>query len=122
MLASRRAWLVYWPLFFERVGEILESVLGVVGLRCWFRVVTLPSPGGVERKLRRVAMRWILSIVGILLALLGGLWILQGTDVIRSGFMAGQMQYTILGIVVAIVGVGLLVLANRRQKGTPSAG
>ncbi len=62
-------------------------------------------------------MRWVLSIVGIVLILLGGLWTLQGTDIIHQGFMAGQMQYTFLGIVVGIIGIGLLVLANR-PRGT----
>ena len=66
-------------------------------------------------------MRWVLSVVGIVLALLGGVWTLQGTDILQRGFMAGHIQYAILGIVVAIAGIGLLVFANR-QRGTPSAG
>jgi hypothetical protein len=66
-------------------------------------------------------MRWLLSIVGGLLGLMGVLWILQGVNVIPVGFMAGHLQYALLGIVAAAVGIGLLVFANRRQPGAPSA-
>ncbi len=66
-------------------------------------------------------MKWLLDIVGVVLALFGIVWILQGTDVLTTGFMAGHIQYAILGVVVAIVGVGLVVLANRRRGGTPTA-
>jgi len=65
-------------------------------------------------------VKWLLNIVGIVLALLGILWILQGTDIITSGFMAGHIQYTFLGIVSAILGIALLLFNNRRQKGTPT--
>jgi uncharacterized integral membrane protein len=49
-----------------------------------------------ETATRRFNMRWLLSIVGIVLALLGTLWILQGTNIIRTGFMAGiySMRYS----------------------------
>lgn len=64
-------------------------------------------------------MKWLLDIVGIIVALLGVLWILQGTNIVPVGFMAGQMQYALLGIIAVVVGVGLIVFANRRQaRGT----
>ena len=61
-------------------------------------------------------MKWVGNIVGILLLLFGGVWILQGTNVLAVGFMAGQMQYAFLGIVAAIIGFALLVFTNRRPK------
>ncbi len=63
-------------------------------------------------------MRWLLNIVAGILALLGFLWILQGTNIVRSGFMAGHMPYAILGIAVLVVAIALLVFANRRPRGT----
>ena len=66
-------------------------------------------------------MKWLLDIVGVVLALFGIVWILQGTDILTTGFMAGHIQYAILGVIVAIVGVGVVVLANRRHRGTPTA-
>ena len=61
-------------------------------------------------------MRWILSIVGVLLALVGAFWFLQGINVIPVGFMAGRPEYAILGFIVAVLGIGLVVLVNRRAR------
>lgn len=60
-------------------------------------------------------MKWLLNIVGILLILFGGVWILQGTNVLTQGFMAGHIQYAILGLVLAVFGIALMVFANRRK-------
>jgi hypothetical protein len=66
-------------------------------------------------------MKWLLSIVGVVLVLLGGLWFLQGTNVVPVGFMAGHVQYALLGIAAVVVGLGLVLFANRRPRGAPSA-
>ena len=62
-------------------------------------------------------MKWIANIVGVILILIGIFWILQGTNIIPAGAMAGQGQWTVIGLVVGIVGVGLLVYVNRRRAG-----
>ncbi len=66
-------------------------------------------------------MKWVLRIVGVVLALLGALWFLQGIDVVPVGFMAGHIQYAVLGAGAVIVGFGLILFTNRRQRGAPSA-
>lgn len=66
-------------------------------------------------------MRWLLRIVGVVLTLLGTLWVLQGINVVRTGFMAGHIQYAFLGIVAAIIGIGLIALASWQRKGEASA-
>ena len=66
-------------------------------------------------------MKWIADIVGVIMALLGILWILQGTNVIRGGVMGGQGQWAVIGFVVGIIGIGLLVYVNRRPRNTPGA-
>lgn len=53
-------------------------------------------------------MRWVKTIVGILLLLIGALWILQGLNVVRGSFMSGQTMWLVIGVVVAVVGVWLL--------------
>jgi len=63
-------------------------------------------------------MKWLVTIAGVLLVLFGGVWILQGTSIITRGFMSGHVQYAILGIVSAVI--GLVVLANRRRPNTPA--
>jgi hypothetical protein len=66
-------------------------------------------------------MKWIANIVGVILTLLGILWILQGTNILRAGVMAGQSQWAVIGLVVGIGGIALLVYVNRRPGSTPRA-
>lgn len=61
-------------------------------------------------------MKWLLNIVGVILAALGILWILQGTNVLPGGLMGGHIQYAFLGLVALIVGIVLLFVANRRRR------
>jgi hypothetical protein len=61
-------------------------------------------------------MKWILNIIGIVFILVGVVWILQGVGIIMGSFMTGQIQYTYLGIGVGVVGIVLLLLANRRLR------
>jgi hypothetical protein len=61
-------------------------------------------------------MRWIWNILGVLLILIGILWILQGINVLPGSFMSGHIQYTFLGVVVDIIGLVLLVYTNRNRE------
>lgn len=61
----------------------------------------------------RVA-RIVSIVVGIIAVLVGALWIGQGSNLMHGGAMAGSKVWLIVGIVVAIVGIGLLVLGLRR--------
>ena len=64
-------------------------------------------------------MKWILTIVGVILLLMGGIWILQGFNILPVGFMAGQMQYALLGAILMIAGIGVLAFSRRRRKAVP---
>jgi hypothetical protein len=59
-------------------------------------------------------MRIAGTIVGIILILVGGLWILQGSNVIGGSVMSGQSQWLYVGIVLLIVGVIALWWTYRR--------
>jgi hypothetical protein len=59
-------------------------------------------------------MRIVLSVIGILLALAGAVWFLQGINVLPGSFMTGQTRWAIYGALAVIAGAGLLRLANRR--------
>ncbi len=61
-------------------------------------------------------MKWLLYIIGILLILIGLMWILQGVNVLLGSPMSGHIQYSILGIVVALIGAAAIILANRRGR------
>ncbi len=49
-----------------------------------------------------------LGLVGVVLVLLGLVWILQGTNVLPGSFMSGQLSYALLGAVAAMVGGALV--------------
>ncbi len=61
--------------------------------------------------------RWGLLVGGVLLALAGTVWTLQGLDLLgQSGGMNGQRIWALIGPVTALVGVVLIVRwFGRRQ-------
>ena len=61
-------------------------------------------------------MKWLLNILGVILALVGVIWILQGVNILPGSFMSGHILYAILGIIVGAVGAFLLTFTNRRRK------
>jgi len=63
-------------------------------------------------------MRILLNIVGVLCALSGCIWFLQGINVIPGSFMTGQTKWAIYGGVLLVVGIGVLVVANRGRVKT----
>ncbi len=64
-------------------------------------------------------MKWLLRIIGVVLALLGAFWFLQGVNIIPVGFMAGHLQYAFLGIAAVVAGIGLVMFTNRRRGDEP---
>jgi hypothetical protein len=56
----------------------------------------------------------ILKIIAVLLILSGGIWFLQGINVLPGSFMSGSPQWVINGGITLIVGVGLFWFANRK--------
>jgi protein-S-isoprenylcysteine O-methyltransferase Ste14 len=56
---------------------------------------------------------WVRGIIGVLLCLIGGVWIAQGTGALGGSMMSGHSQYAVLGVVVALIGIALLVWAWR---------
>jgi hypothetical protein len=62
---------------------------------------------------------WLRAIPGVLLCVIGAVWIGQGVGVIKGSPMTDHLQYAVLGAVVIAIGVALLVWANRlRTSGT----
>jgi hypothetical protein len=59
-------------------------------------------------------MKVVLNILGVLLILVGIVWILQGLNILMGSVMSGNIQWTIIGLVLDVVGIALLVYANRR--------
>jgi hypothetical protein len=60
-------------------------------------------------------MRIALTVVGILCLLMGGIWFLQGINILPGSFMTGQTKWAVYGGLLLAVGIALLVWANRRR-------
>lgn len=60
-------------------------------------------------------MKIVLYIVGILLIFIGGVWFLQGINVLPGSFMTGDIHWAIYGGIAVAAGIALLFLANRRR-------
>jgi hypothetical protein len=61
-------------------------------------------------------MKIALSIIGVPIILMGGTWFLQGINVMPGSVMTGQIQWAWYGGLVVLIGIGLLVFANRRRS------
>ena len=61
-------------------------------------------------------MRIALNVAGLLCVLMGGVWFLQGVNVLPGSFMTGQTKWAVYGALLLLVGVGLLMAANRRRS------
>jgi H+/Cl- antiporter ClcA len=61
-------------------------------------------------------MKWLLNILGIILILIGVIWLLQGINILPGSFMSGQPLYAVLGVIVGAIGTLLLFLNNRRHR------
>jgi hypothetical protein len=60
-------------------------------------------------------MRIALNVLGALLVLFGGVWFLQGINVLPGSFMTGQIRWAVYGGIAVAAGVAVLVVANRRR-------
>ena len=61
-------------------------------------------------------MKIALNLVGALLVLFGGIWFLQGINVLPGSFMTGQIRWAVYGGIAIAVGVAFLLAANRRRR------
>ena len=59
--------------------------------------------------------RPVLLGIGAVLVLVGAVWFLQGIDVLGGSGMSGKTLWAVVGPIVALVGVGVLVLGARRR-------
>ena len=72
--------------------------------------------GGVLGPNEGENMRIAFNIVGAVLVFFGGVWVLQGVNVLPGSFMSGQTQWAVRGGIAAVVGIGVLLWANRRRQ------
>ena len=59
-------------------------------------------------------MKTGLNIAGVCLILAGGVWFLQGINVLPGSFMTGDVKWAVIGGVCVVAGIGCLIAAKRR--------
>jgi hypothetical protein len=55
-------------------------------------------------------------IIGVVLVVIGGVWIAQGTGALGGSFMTGEGLWTVIGAVAALFGAALLVGTTRERR------
>jgi hypothetical protein len=59
---------------------------------------------------------WTRGVIGVVLCLVGVVWIGQGTNVIHGSGMSGHGGYAVLGGVVIVIGLALIAWAWRIRR------
>jgi len=54
------------------------------------------------------------KVLGVLMVLGGGVWILQGINLLPGSFMTGDPRWAVRGAVLFVLGIVLFVIASRR--------
>ena len=66
--------------------------------------------------------RWIFVVLGVLLAIAGVVFILQGLNLLgQSGGMNGQHVWALIGLVCALAGLGFITAGVRAGRTTARA-
>lgn len=60
-------------------------------------------------------MRMTAIVFGVLLLLVGIVWILQGINVLPGSFMTGQTKWAVNGAICVVVAIAVLVWASRHR-------
>ena len=60
-------------------------------------------------------MKISLHVVAVMLILAGGVFLLQGINILPGSFMTGEPQWAVNGGIIIVVGIGLILWARRRK-------
>jgi hypothetical protein len=70
------------------------------------------------RRAFNLTMRIVSSLIGILLAIMGGIWILQGLNLawgaLSRSFMQGDQHWALYGVIVLVIGICQVIWSNTR--------
>lgn len=59
---------------------------------------------------------WIRGIVGVVLCLIGAVWIAQGTNALHGSGMSGHGQWAVIGAVFVVIGLAVLASVWRKAQ------
>jgi hypothetical protein len=58
-------------------------------------------------------MKISLNVFGVMLILAGGVFFLQGINILPGSFMTGDPQWAVIGGIMIVAGTGLILWSNR---------
>jgi len=58
-------------------------------------------------------MKIVGTVAGVLLALIGCVWFLQGINVLPGSFMTGQTKWAVYGVITLVIGLAVIWLSRR---------
>ena len=64
-------------------------------------------------------MKTFLNTLAVLLILAGGVWFLQGVNLLPGSFMTNHIEWAYYGSLAVVVGILLLLFANRKKPNPP---
>jgi ABC-type xylose transport system permease subunit len=71
-------------------------------------------------KIFNVVMRIVSTLLGVLVVVMGGIWILQGLNMapppLDRSFMVNDLHWAFYGAILALVGLAQIVWSNIRQR------
>ena len=72
------------------------------------------------RRVFDIVMRIVSTLLGVILAAIGSVWMMQGLGVgpsaILQGFMVNDIRWTYYGAIAVLVGIGQIVWSNTRRR------
>ena len=58
-------------------------------------------------------------VVGVLVCVVGGVWFFQGIGVLKGSFMTGQDFWTLIGLILLLIGGRMIWRAVRGEQPAP---
>lgn len=105
--------LIGFGWFLQGIGVLPGSFM--TGQTRWAVYGSITCLVGVGLLVKFGVRKVILNTVGVIILLMGTIWILQGVNVLPGSMMSGRSQWAIRGAILDLVGV-VLLLANRRMS------
>jgi len=64
----------------------------------------------------RCMTRYAVPVLGVVLALVGAVWTLQGLNLLGGSFMTGSTLWLVIGLVALVGGIALVVRSLRTRR------
>ena len=96
-------------------GYNLAAFRIMIALARWTRKKTSRRDSEKRIQIMKATVKIVFKVLGVLIFLAGGIWFLQGINILPGSYMTGNPQWAINGLIAMLIGVGLFWFANRKK-------